>query len=544
MFRFSSASSTNSRLSTSISAVFSAICCALLFTQLAVAEQLRVKTSEGFIQGAFVEGADGVREYKGIPFAQPPVGDLRWRLPQPPQPRNDVLDATQFSARCSQGQGGGFYGLGAGAISEDCLYLNVWTAATESESLPVMVWIHGGAFVMGSGGENFYSGEHFAQSGVVLVTINYRLGLAGFFAHPALAEEEGQAVANQGIYDQLAALKWVQKNIAEFGGDPDNVTIFGESAGSMSVCYLVATPLAKGLFHKAIGQSGGCFSKHETLDTALEEVGEEGGELKGGGFAVATRLGEALGAETADAEGLAKLRDMSWVQMQAHLRRAGVSPTWRSIYVDDVMFPKQMRELIASGEGNQVPAIVGSNTDEGTTLFSQMPEVPLERWKEDVRGEMGESAERFIELYSSDAEKSTKTAAQQMLSDSIFAWEMRTWARTTEARGEPAYLYVFSYAPLLPGVGRSLGAYHAGEIAYAFKRGGETWGEEDTTLANVIHSFWVNFAKHGDPNGEGLPEWPRYETESDMAMDLNPDSAAHSRYRAAKLDAWDLENAL
>lgn len=503
---------------------------------------LQVDTAQGPIVGMLNEDDENIRVFKGIPYAKPPVDQLRWRLPQPPEKREDVRDAKTFAARCSQGQGGGFYAQRQAAISEDCLYLNIWTGAAENEALPVMVWIHGGAFVMGSAMEDFYDGTNFAQSGVVLVSINYRLGLAGFFAHPALRTEAGQVVANQGIYDQLAALEWVQDNIAAFGGDPNNVTIFGESAGSMSVCYLVATPLAKGLFHKAIGQSGGCFSEHPTVEQPSDPSDGQNGELAGGGFAVAERIGTALGADSSDAEGLAKLRSITWGQMQATLREAEVSSPWRSIYVDGLMFPGQMRTLIAQGKGNPVPAIVGSNTDEGTTLFPQIPDVSLEEWKTGIQGEMGENAQKFISLYLSDAEKSTKTAGQQMLSDSIFAWEMRTWARLNSARDLPAFLYVFSHAPPIQGFGRSLGAYHAGEIAYAFKHSGEVWNDDDHALADVIHSFWVNFAKTGNPNGEGLPQWSAYETESDIAMDLKVDAAALPKYRADKLDAWEIQN--
>ena len=505
---------------------------------------LKVETAQGPVLGMLDETEENIRVFKGIPYAKPPIGELRWRLPQVPEKRENALDATAFAARCSQGQGGGFYAQQPAKISEDCLYLNIWTAARDGESLPVMVWIHGGAFVMGSAMENFYDGANFAQSGVVLVSINYRLGLAGFFAHPALKAEAGQVVANQGIYDQLAALAWVQENIAKFGGDPSNVTIFGESAGSMSVCYLVATPLAEGLFHKAIGQSGGCFSKHPTVEESIAERDDESDELAGSGFAAAERIATALGAESNDEEGLAKLRSMTWIQMQAALSKSEISAPWRSIYVDGAMFPDQMRTLIAGGKGNPVPVLVGSNTDEGTTLFQQMPEVSLDEWKSGLRAEMGKSAERFISAYLGDAQESTKKAAQQMLSDSIFAWEMRTWAQLNAARELASFLYVFSYAPPVPGFERNLGAYHAGEIAYAFKNGNELWNDEDRTLADVIHRFWVNFAKTGDPNGEGLPAWPRYETEADVAMDLKVEAAALPKYRVDKLDAWEMQNAL
>lgn len=497
-----------------------------------------VETKYGVVQGSTED--DSVRVFKGIPFAAPPVGDLRWSPPQPPESWERVRHAVEFGSDCMQPQGG--IGSSRAAKSEDCLYLNVWSVERD-EPQPVMVWIHGGGFSFGSGSNDGYYGTEFAKSGVVLVTINYRLGFAGFFAHPGLSAESEHGVSgNQGIFDQLAALKWVNENIAAFGGDPNNVTIFGESAGSMSVCYLVATPLSKGLFQKAIGQSGGCFNKHPTLDEPLENPEQTEGELEGGGHAAGEAIARALGAKGEGTEAIDELREMDWNALVMAHRQSSVSMSWRSIYVDGYMFPDQMGNLLANDGGNPVPVMVGSNTDEGTWLYAGVPELSLEDWKASVREETDGDPEMFIELYMEDAKKSTKTATQQMISDVVFAWEMRKWAQLITHRGLDAYMYVFSHAPFLPGVGpdRPMGAFHAGEIAFVFNNRNEaTWNEDDHKVADLMHAYWVNFAKTGSPNGEGLPTWPVYDSDLDNALEIKASAEPINEWRKAKLDGWE-----
>lgn len=498
---------------------------------------LLIETNFGVVRGSLEE--ESVRVFKGIPFAAPPIGDLRWRQPQASSNWEGVRDALEFGSDCMQPRSpiGG-----QGEKSEDCLYLNIWTVEREDPQ-PVMVWIHGGGFSLGSGSGEGYDGTEFAKSGVVLVTINYRLGFAGFFAHPGLSEESDQGVSgNQGIYDQLAALKWVQENIASFGGDPENVTIFGESAGSMSVCYLVATPLSKGLFQKAIGQSGGCFNKHPTLDEPLENPEQTEGELAGGGLAAGEAMARALGAESEGADAIYELREMEWSEVVEAHQQSGVSLPWRSIYVDGHMFPDQMGNLLGINGGNPVPVLVGSNTDEGTWLYAGIPERSLEDWKTSVRENTEGDAEKFIELYMKDAEKSTRTASQQMISDVVFAWEMRKWAQLITHRGLDAYMYVFSHAPFFPGAGpdRPMGAYHAGEIAFVFNNRNENnWNEDDHKVADLMHAYWVNFAKSGTPNGEGLPTWSAYDSEADNALEINASPKTINGWRKAKLDGWE-----
>ena len=542
--------------------VFASLCGALaLFVSASdsidedeVETDLVIQTTSGTIQGAYSSVAPEIRAFKGIPFAAPPVGELRWRNPQSLPAWEGVRDATEFGPRCYQPiLEQGFYATDPQPTSEDCLFLNVWTGTSSRDAnMPVMVWIHGGAFIMGSGSETPYHGDRLAQDGVVVVTVNYRLGLMGFFAHPALsAESEFGASGNQGLYDQIAALQWVQDNIEAFGGDPENVTIFGESAGSISVCYLVATPLAKGLFQKAIGQSGGCFAKHATLEEGNDEF-----ELiptpslpDKSGYGVGQVVAAALGAPSADAEAIAHMRDMTPEDIAIRLAEQEVNVPWRSIYVDGVMFPNQMRLLMSDGGASHVDTIIGSTKDEGVMLWSQVPETPLEDWQSGVHTNVPKYAERLIAAYTQVAEKSTKTATQEMMSDAIFTSEMRTWAQHVENQGKRAYVYIFNHAPPIDGLGRSLGAFHGGEIQYVFQsHAGENaddglpllWDESDRKVASMMRKYWVNFAKTGDPNSDGLPKWPRYLASTNQTLAIEESSYVVSDLRKEKLDVFEM----
>ena len=535
-----------------------------------------VATSSGDVRGAYTDEDNAVVAFKGIPFAAPPVGELRWAPPTAVAAWEGERDATAYSDACLQVQSEeGFYAQGPIPVSEDCLYLNVWAPSGAMDAkVPVMVWIHGGAFVAGSGSSPLYDGEALARKGVVLVSINYRLGLFGFLAHPALSAESPKgASGNQGLKDQVMALEWVRDNIAAFGGDPGNVTIFGESAGSMSVCYLATSPVAKGLFQKAIGQSGGCFAKHVSLtsadgvapDTALPN------QLSGSGHSLGLAIAEALGVEGEGPEAIAALRQLDGEGMLATLTEAEVGAPWRSIFVDGDLFPDQMRRLAEGGLAGEVDVLVGSTADEGTTLFMGMPTPTYDEWAEQVRASTGEHGEAFVAAYSEDAMQSTATAQQQMISDGLFAWEMRTWAQLATAAGRNAWLYVFDHAPFVPEYGRSLGAFHAGEIIYVFgnpspfgsddaaadtaapdaaEEGGSDeatapadapWDAVDDQVVETTQGYWVNFAKTGDPNGPGLPTWPRYD-EQDIAMEISAEPTQRPNFRKAKLDLHDAAN--
>ena len=507
--------------------------------------------ADGAVRGAYTDADETILAFKGIPYAAPPVGDLRWRLPAPPTPWQGELDATAMSPACTQPplpEDASFYAGEPVPENEDCLYLNVWTGASNAaEKRPVMVWIHGGGFVGGTAATPLYDGEQLARDGVVLVSINYRLGLQGFFAHPALtAESPHGASGNQGLHDQIAAVQWVQNNIAAFGGNPENVTIFGESAGSISVCYLTATPLAAGLFHKAIAQSGGCFAPHKTLDDANGVMPQAPGEIEGSGHDIGVGIAAALGVEGTGAEALQALRARDAKEMIGALAESGASAPWRSIFVDGHMFPDQMRALFESRRANQVDAIVGATADEGTTLYMNMPETDYDAWAAEVASQFDEPhAARLTAAYEDIAKSSTKTARQQMLGDLTFNWEMRTWARIAEAAGTDAWLYQFSHAPPAGEYGRSLGAFHAAEIAYAFRNGGSAfsapgeWDETDHEVARIVSGYWVSFASTGSPNGEGLPDWPVYRAAEDLALEITATPRAVAGLRKERLDAYD-----
>ena len=472
-----------------------------------------VQVSGGLIKGTADEG---VRVYRGIPFAAPPVGDLRWRPPQPVESWEGVRDASEFSSDCMQAPYGesSFYYRPARPTSEDCLCLNVWTASEQEEKRPVMVWIHGGALTRGSGAIGTYNGVSLARKGVVLVTINYRLGPFGYLAHPELSGESDKgASGNYGVLDQIAALRWVQENIEQFGGDPDRVTIFGESAGSMSACALMATPLSKGLFHRAIGESGGLFSA--TPDLRKEKFGQKSAEAIGAAF------GEAMGEDS-----LAAMRGASAESIVESFSKGAGQRFRTRACVDGWVFPEEIRTIFAKGLQHDVPVIVGSNANEMSSL---MPRASVPTTVEALRGRVesqyGELADAFYEIYPVTDDGSAVKAYLASARDRTFSWAMRTWARATANVSSNAYLYHFTRVPPIPD-SDYYGAFHAAEIAYAFDNlatSDRPHTKADRVLAETMSSYWVNFARTGNPNGEKLPEWPAYETDREPYMDLgNP----------------------
>ncbi len=487
-----------------------------------------VETTEGPVAGAYSDEAAGVRVYKGIPYAAPPVGALRWRAPAPHPSWREVRQATRFGTPCWQSHITGIYSRGPVPRSEDCLYLNIWTASNAGDNAPVMVWIHGGSFEIGHGHLEWYEGTDTARDGLVLVSINYRLGPFGFFAHPWLEGED--ANGNQGLLDQVAALRWVQKNIAAFGGDPDNVTIFGESAGSASVCYLQASPLAKGLFAKVIGQSAGCFAPHATL----EEDSPTGAPS---GYTIGRKMVERLGAESMEA-----LRSMDAETLFTALEASSWTAPYPAVYVDGNLFPEQMYALHERGKGSQVPVLVGANADEETALFGELPDVTHEALTEQLRAEWPGHADALIAAYASEIDRSPRFARDKMFSHWLFAWEARTWARTVTRAHQPAYLYQFTHVPELPEYGRSLGAFHAAEIAYTFNNLDRTdWAltTDDRKVAHLLSSYWRNFARSGDPNSKGLPHWPAYDEKQDEALELGANPGVIGHHLKDKLDVID-----
>jgi para-nitrobenzyl esterase len=501
----------------------------------AVAEVVQV--AGGSLRGLAVSdaGDPGVLAFRGIPYASPPVGDLRWRPPQPPAPWSGERDATRPGPGCWQPLPApdSFYGPGPAERSEDCLTLNVWTAAqTSVERRPVMVWIHGGALVTGNGNVWAYDGTSLARRGVVVVTLNYRLGPLGYLAHAALsAEDEHGSSGQYGVLDQVAALEWVRDNIEAFGGDPGNVTIFGESAGSWSVCYLTATPLAAGLFHRAIGQSGGVFDSMPDLRDNAEPQG--------------ARFAEAAGA-AAGPEVAAALRSLTAEQVYETFDRGRFSfrPS-----VDGWAFPTDVRTIYEQGRQNRVPLLLGSNADEGTALFAGGAPATAGDYHASLERQYADDAERVAELYPAATDDDAALAYLELMGDRVFAWEMRTWARLAAAAGQPAYLYYFTRVPPGPEAER-YGAYHAAEIVYAFDNVSlapnspnpkRRWTPEalDVELASTMAGYWTSFAKAGDPNVGELPAWPRYDTASDQALELGDQVRVVLALKRERLDLLD-----
>ncbi|MFY9557575.1 MAG: carboxylesterase family protein [Blastocatellia bacterium] len=483
---------------------------------LAVAGQAYSTNDTIKVDGGLISGtaADGVRSFKGIPFAAPPVGELRWKAPRQVIAWDGVRKCETFGPECPQAPypAGSMYASPPQKQSEDCLYLNVWTAARAGEKRPVMVWIHGGALTRGSGANRVYDGAAFAKKGVVLVTINYRLGPLGYLAHPELtAESPNHSSGNYGVLDQIAALKWVQKNVAAFGGDARNVTIFGESAGSWSVNALVASPLAKGLFHRAIGESGGSFGPGAYLK---EDKGRlPSAEKVGVAFAKAAGVDsiKALRAWPAD-----KIIDV--FNNDAEGRKFRTSPN-----VDGWVLPDEIRNIFAQGKQNDVPVIVGSNANEMTTLTTpaSVPKT-LEDYRKRVETLYGEATRDFDAVYPVKSADDVAAAYLTSLRDVTFTLPMRTWARMTATGRSKAYLYFFNHAPPNPN-SKYLGAYHAGEIAYVFdnlNRQIALLQDVDHKLAETMSAYWVNFAKTGDPNGKGLPKWTAYNAKDEPYMDF------------------------
>lgn len=471
--------------------------------------------------GGLVSGVPGdeetIRVYRGIPYAAAPVGDLRWRPPQAPPSWKGVKTASRFSPACEQPPypKGSLYYHAPEPESEDCLYLNIWTGArSPNERRPVMVWIHGGALTRGSGSIEVYDGEALARKGVVLVTINYRLGIFGFFAHPSLtAESSHRSSGNYGLLDQVAALQWVRQNIAGFGGDPQRVTIFGESAGSWSVNYLAATPLAHGLFQRAIGESGGGFSPQAKLADA-----------------------EAAGLKFARSASLADLRAKPAAEL---LQASGLYSFPPS--VDGWFLPEDVYSIYASGRQNDVPLLIGSNADEAKSLVPWSGTAAA--FVAEQKRRFGDLISDFLRVYPASTDAEAESAHYASFRDYVFGWEMRTWARMATKTGRsPANLYYFSRVPPGP-LGEKYGAYHAAEIVYVFdnlsRLQHEPWREEDRKLAGVLSSYWVNFARTGNPNGAGLPVWPSYQAKTDEVLQIGDTLAPVKTPHQAALDFLD-----
>jgi para-nitrobenzyl esterase len=464
-----------------------------------------VTVEKGKLQGTTNED-HSVRIFKGIPFAAPPVGDLRWKAPQPALGWSGMRQADKFGSACLQTNVFGDIYFRDAQPSEDCLTLDIWIPAKPaSAKIPVIVWFYGGGFVAGSASEPRYDGENLAKKGVIIVNPNYRLGVFGFFSYPELSKESGRnASGNYGLLDQVAALQWVVKNIAAFGGDPHNITIAGESAGSFSVSELMASPLARDFFQKAIGESGG-------FSPPLKPVAET--ERAGVKFA------ESVGAKSL-AEMRAKPGD-ELLQTAAKLNRGfEFGPN-----VDGYFLPTDALPIYTQGAQSHIPLLAGWNADEGKMFVLFAPQKVTARiFAQLVQTRFGDQAAEFLKLYPASTDQEALLSAEALAGDDFIAFSTWKWTDMQAKTGNaPVYQYHFEQVPAVkPGAmigplsAAEAGARHACEIEYVFEtlksQAGVPWTDEDFKVSEAMASYWVNFAKTGNPNGSGLPDWPKYDS--------------------------------
>jgi para-nitrobenzyl esterase len=493
--------------------------CALAVVGLALglatpvrADSFTVKTAQGKVQGKTIN--DGkVKAFLGLPYAAPPVGDLRWKAPEPPAKWKGERDATKYGARCEQSEDYGDMVFLDSGPSEDCLFLNVYAPADASRKskLPVMFWIHGGGYSGGASSEPRHSGDFLPTKGVVLVTINYRLGVFGFLATADMAKEANGTAGNYGLLDMVAALQWVKGNIGNFGGDPDNVTIFGESAGSFAVSTLMASPLTRGLFQKGIGESGAAFGGALPTDS-LEAREKSDGEWVA-----------ALGVNT-----LAELRALPSAKIldAVKKKRSEFPPV-----VDGRLLTEPIETTYAAGKQAHVPLLAGWNRDEGDWMASGMT---VEKWKAYAAEHFKDRAEEFLKLYPGDTDQQAARSAVDFGGDSFIAFGTWKWVEAHRKTGEsPVYRYHFELAAPPSKFHQGSSAFHSDDIEYVFgalaTRPGAVWRPEDWKLSEEMMAYWTNFAKTGDPNGPGLPEWPKYDKDDslihlDSAITTGPDT--------------------
>ncbi|HXS28550.1 MAG TPA: carboxylesterase family protein [Steroidobacteraceae bacterium] len=475
----------------------------------ALAQVQRARVTGGEVRGDVV---NGIASFKGIPFAAPPLRENRWQSPQPVVPWSGTKRAHAFAPACMQDTAFAAR-LGAPtAVSEDCLYLNVWTPAkSAAERLPVMVWVYGGAFVGGATNWPLYDGTHFAEKGVVLVSVAYRVGAFGFLADPELSEESGHGSGDYGLEDQIAALKWVRDNIAQFGGDPHRVTVFGESAGGISVSMLAASPQAKGLYQRAISESGGSLTPPRSgpgQGVPTLKVAEKTGHS----FLASLGANDIKSARALPAETILKAE---------RTVRGGFWPT-----VDGYVIIGDEYELYKAGRFNDTPVLVGTNSDEGAAFTP--PKVSRAAYEKQIRTEYGEKADLILAANPHATDAEAHKAAKDNFRDSVFAWSTWRWASLqSEHKGShKAYLYYFDHrTPASPE-----GSSHASEIGFVFGnlgRPGMPPSAADASLSELMSSYWVNFAKNGDPNGAELPPWPAFTDAKPSVMHFDAAPSAH-----------------
>jgi para-nitrobenzyl esterase len=498
--------------------------------------QERVKTVNGVLEGAY-EKSSAIYSFKGIPFAAPPVGDLRWQPPQPVKHWDGVRPAQKFGPRAMQLPLFGDMNFRSDGMSEDCLYLNVWTPARSGkQKLPVLVYFYGGGFVAGDGSEPRYDGESMAKRGIVAVTVNYRLGIFGFFAHPELTRESPHhASGNYGLLDQHAALEWVKRNIAAFGGDPQRVTIAGESAGSISVSAQMASPLSKSLFAAAIGESGSIIGALSAVPLADAEVKD-------------VKLASALGIGASPS--LAALRKMPAEELLQTAAKAG--GMWFSPTVDGYFLPVDPAQVFAAGRQMHVPLLAGVNSEEsGSSAVLGRSSPTVENYRAALERLYPGKADDVFKLYPAASETEVKGAAQALASDRFISHSTWTWMDlATKTGGCPTYYYLYDHPrpPMRPEMGnvvpglaggvitnsqpktqqqpQSRGAVHSAEIEYALGNLASNkvfaWTPDDFKISNVLQDYFANFIKTANPNGPGLPKWPEFTTGERLVIDASP----------------------
>ncbi|GAB3641193.1 carboxylesterase/lipase family protein [Spirosoma arcticum] len=494
-----------------------------------------VKIKTGLIAGTRSKSG-AVHIFRGIPFAAPPVGDLRWRSPQPVASWTGVRTCDTFGPSPMQRSPSAFgpwsaeFLIPQRPISEDCLYLNVWTGAkSDREKRPVLVWIYGGGFSSGGSSVPIYDGEAVASKGVIFVSINYRVGPFGFFAHPELSQESGESTApagtperdrpvrnasgNYGLMDQIAALQWVNQNIAYFGGDPTNVTIAGQSAGSMSVNCLVASPVAKNLFKRAIAQSGANFTNPP----------------------ITLRQAEEAGLKLAQSAGASSLRELRAKPAEEILQKMpGQFPI-----VDGYVLPQSVADIFRAGKQNEVTLLTGWNEDEG------MLRGPLKNagtYRTAIDRQYGADAQTVLRFYPGGTDEEAASSQVKMSRDMTFGLQNYIWADIQSQQGKNVYVYRFTRKVPATGEYAQYGAFHTGEVAYAYDNLQfidhrlRPLESVDTELARNMSSYWINFAKSGDPNGQQLPQWPAYSGKDKQVMVFDTRIAAKRLPDGAALD--------
>lgn len=491
------------------------------FAQFAVSQIQTAKVTGGEVQGVVTEG---ISIFKGIPFAAPPVGDLRWKAPAPVQAWTGIKKADVFGLACMQApnsQGN------TSPVGEDCLHLNVWTPAKKPDDrLPVIVWIYGGGFSGGSTSIPMYDGMGFAKKGVVLVSVAYRVGPFGFLAHPELSRESGKGSGNYGLEDMIAGLRWVKENIVRLGGDPSNITIFGHSAGGMAVNMLAASPVAKGLFHRVLCMSGGSFAPLQTSDQG------------GIGMGIPTlKLAESTGEAFLKKLGSADLKAARAMSAEEIQKGIGGEMRFRPV-ADGYVIPSDLYSIYQARRFNDTPILAGNTSDELGAMRGG-GNVTAAGFEKQIRSQYGSHADAILSVYPHSTDAEAAKSSKGISRDSMFAWSTWTWARLQSEKGKgKAFEYYYDYhAPDADGSG------HGSDVPYAFQTlsggRGSAPKPEDLKLSDMISSYWVNFAKSGDPNAPGLPKWPAFAANDQQAMVFDATPSARPVPNLDKLKAFD-----